>query len=918
MPESKSVIRTPDQRLRVFVSSTLQELAEERVAARQAITHLRLAPVLFELGARPHPPRELYRAYLDQSHIFVGVYWQKYGWIAPSETISGLEDEYRLSGERPKLIYVKTPAPDREPRLKALLDRIRSDDTASYKPFTTAAELRDLIENDLAMILTERFESAHLAAGAPSEEATRAQGNLPVVRTPLVGRARELALTRELLLRESSPARLVTLTGPGGIGKTRLALEAANSLGEWFSDGIYLISLAPLTDPSLIVPAIAQTLGMRETADRPLRDNLIDYLHDKRILLLLDNFEHVVAGAGAVGELLEACPLLKIVATSQTPLRIRGERELPLPPLALPRIGALAARSGDIVSQLSQYAAVELFIQRARDVRPDLSVTNETAPAVAEICYRLDGLPLAIELAAARIKVLSPQALLARLERRLDVLKRGARDLPARQQTMRGALDWSHDLLCESERTLFRRVSVFVGGCTLEAVEFVCVGLGTDEVDLLDQLTSLVDKSLLVQDEMPGGEPRFRMLQVIQGYARQKLVESGEANVFLRRHAGFYCMMAEEAEPYLMGAARTAWLDRLEMELDNLRAALDWSRQSGADMLLRLSGSLAWFWFMRGHLSEGRAWLDSAIACAPRLAATADGARARSLWAAGGLAWAQGDYARARLLIQESLAIYREVHDRHGSAHALSFLGLVMLSLAEPSEAHRLCEEAVSLSREVNDKWGEAFALRCMGDAALLLGDVVGARALYETSLGLWRKVNDPWGISMPLNDLGRVAYVREDYAEARAAYEESVALLRRVGDKWGLALVLTNLANVLIHQDVQAARTVLQECLSTWRELGNKTGVAQCLAAYAGLAAVERRPALAAQLFGAADAQLGAIGYRPEGMFRAQIERNRSVGRAQLDETTWRAEWERGRGLPTDEAIALAMQLEQLPTQIE
>jgi len=445
----------------------------------------------------------------------------------------------------------------------------------------------------------------------------------------------------------------------------------------------------------------------------------------------------------------------------------------------------------------------------------------------------------------------------------------------------------------------------------------VCVGLGADEVDLLDQLSSLVDKSLLVQDEMPGGEPRFRMLQVVQEYARQKLMESGEANSFMRRHAGFYCLMAEEAEPYLMGAARTAWLDRLEMELDNVRAALHWSRQAEDDMGLRLAGALGWFWFMRGHLSEGRVWLDAAIARAlpagragatHAVAQSAPAAEhAKALWAAGGLAWGQGDYAAARPLFEESLAMYRALNDKHGTAHGLSFLGLVMLSLSQPNEAHRLCEEAVSLSREAGDGWGEAFALRCVGDAELLLGDLNGAHALYEASLALWRKAGDPWGASMPLNDLGRVATLREDYAAARAAYEESVALLRRIGDNWGLALVLTNLANVLIYQDAQAARAVLQECLTIWRELGNRTGVAQCVAAYGGLAAVERRPALAARLFGAAQAQFEAIGYRPEGMFRAQIERNCAVSRAQLEDATWREAWQQGRTLSVDAAVALA-----------
>jgi Mrp family chromosome partitioning ATPase len=458
------LIRTPDQRVRVFVSSTLDELAPERVAAREAIAQLHLTPVLFESGARPYPPRELYQAYLMQSDIFLGLYWQRYGWVAPGMEVSGLEDEYQLSAGKPRLIYVKTPAPEREPGLQRLLDRIRADGDASYQHFTTPQELRERIANDLALLLTERF------AQAPKTADDVHPAPLPVWRGHLIDREQEGALVRELLLRED--VGLVTLTGPGGVGKTRVAVQVATELASQFADGAAFVSLASLNTPELVVQTVAQALQVAEAPGQSIGERLLEYLRERHMLLVLDNVEQVVSAALLATQALEGAAHLKLLVTSREPLRVRDEQVVPILPLTLPDPKGLSD-----LETLAQVPAIVLFLERVRQVRPDFALTTDNARAIVEICRRLDGLPLALELAAARLSLLTPQALLARMKHRLPVLTWGARDLPQRQQTLRNTIAWSYDLLEEREQHLFRQLAVFVGSFPLEAVESV----GTDE-----------------------------------------------------------------------------------------------------------------------------------------------------------------------------------------------------------------------------------------------------------------------------------------------------------------------------------------------------------------------------------------------------------------------------------------------------
>ncbi len=939
----RQVIRTPDQRLRVFVSSTLQELAEERAAAREAITHLRLAPVLFELGARPHPPRELYRAYLEQSHIFIGVYWQRYGWVAPGMDISGLEDEYHLSGDKPKLIYLKTPAPAREPHLQTLLDYIRDHDGVSYKYFSTAAELRELIENDLALLLTERFEMAQAAPAA--RPAGARVHNLPAPPTPLIGRETEAAAARDLLLRDD--VRLVTLTGPGGTGKTRLSIEVAKALLDRF-DGAYFVNLAAITNPDLVPLAIAQAVDIREASDEPLEKSLKDYLRDKQALLVLDNFEQVVAAAPLVADLLRCCARLKLMVTSRTPLHVRGEQEFPVPPLALP--------DPNCTDDLLQYPSIALFVRRAQDVKPGFALTEENAAAVAEICRRLDGLPLAIELAAARIKLLSPQAMLARLERRLPMLTGGARDLPDRQRTMRDTIAWSYDLLDECAATLFRRLAVFVGGCTLDAVEAVCNTDGVLGEDVFGEIEPLVDKSLLRWEESVDGEPRFEMLQTIREYALEQLIEAGEEPVIRRKHADFYLRLAEAAEPHLTSGRRKPWLARLEAELDNLRAVLEWSRSEpqGSQTALGLAGALAWFWYFRGLLGEGRSWLEKALwraEVSDRAGASQEAMmrQAKALHAAGSLAWYQGDFVWARERLEESVALWRELRDHRGVAYALMLLGMNMFWKSDQRTSRAIHAESVALFREVGDKWGLALALFWMATAETYFGNMA-VRAELEESLALFRELGDKWGVALALQTLGGdLAYQEGDYPRARALLEESLASFREMNDRWLISVVLMKLGDVVRHQgDYAHAEVLHQESLTLRRQMGNKygiasslrclavlaqdqgdyaratrlykesltlrmdvrypSGIAGCLEGLAGVAGAQGRFDYAARLLGQAE-MLRQMSGTPLALSEHAAYAHTLGGlRAGLDEATLAALWEEGRGMRLELAVAYAL----------
>jgi predicted ATPase/Tfp pilus assembly protein PilF len=713
--------------------------------------------------------------------------------------------------------------------------------------------------------------------------------NLPLQTTPLVGREDEVESVRSMVLR--SDVRLLTLVGPGGVGKTRLALQAAADLLEEFPEGVFFVNLAPLIDPGLVIPSIAHTLGVREAGGQPIAGTLKEYLRDKEILLVLDNFEQVIEAAPEVAELLRAASQLKIISTSRAPLDLTMEHLYAVPPLQVPD-----PRKMPSIEALSQYESVELFIQVARASKHDFGVDNHNAASVAEICYRLEGIPLAIELAAARIKVLTPHALLERLGSRLKLLTGGARDLPGRQQTLRNTIEWSYNLLTEEDRQLFRRLAVFRGGCTLEAAEAVCnyevsalraesggnKGATYNAIEVLDGITSLVSKNLMYVIEGPNSEPRYAMLESLREYAWEKLAEEGaskqglplgkgEVDLLQREHALYFLKLSEEAEPQLKGAGQVEWLARLEAERDNFRVALRWSQEklgneeimassgagnpgypSSVEIGLRIVGSLWRYWYVRGFFSEGREELAEALAQSgraslpneanlPELGAAQEAIlrpyRAKALHGAAVLASLQGEYDSARRYDEEGLAIARELGDKESIPAFLDNLGIMARQRGDYASARSFYEESLALRREIGDKRGIAMSLDALGIISRQQGDFALGRSLYEESLALRREIGDKQGIAFALSNLGNAFQSEADLPRARSLLEESLALRREIGDKRGIAISLNNLGTVAQLQGNYAeAHTLLEEGLALVRELGDKQGIAYLLSTMANL----------------------------------------------------------------------------------
>jgi predicted ATPase len=724
--------------------------------------------------------------------------------------------------------------------------------------------------------------------------------NLPVSRTGFVGREKEAAAAKELLLRQD--VRLVTVTGPGGIGKTRLAVEVASDLIEQFPGGIHFVPLSPLSDSGLIASVIVQTLGIREAGGQSpleiLKKNLQDSLHTP-MLILFDNFEHLVQAAPTVAELLATAPNLKILVTSRAALHVYGEHEFPVPPLALPD-----SRSKLSMEVLSQYSAIALFVQRAVAARPDFELNRENAAAVTEICARLDGLPLAIELAAARVKVLSPSSMLTRLASRLQLLTGGAKDLPQRQQTLRAAMDWSYDLLNPAEQKLFRRLSVFVGGCNLDGVEAVCDTKADLDLDLLDGMTSMVDKSLARQVEQATGESRFVMLETIREYALEKLKASGEEASTKRAHAAYCLVLAEEEATGQAGAQGAEWLERFTLEHDNFRAGLEWLTETGdAEWGLRLGTALFRFWEMREYLAEGRDLLGKLLNISGAAAPTKP--RARALFAASVLAGEQGDYASADALIRESLEIARQLGDKQGVAVSLNAQAVLTRDRGNVAVAHSLFEEGLMLWRELGDLKAVARALSNLANVVKLQGDYDRARALYAECLSIFKGLQDPTGVAWSLNYQGDVARDQGDSVAAHALYKQALAIFREIGDRWGIAGTLADLGSLAREQrNYPRALYLYRESIMIFQELEHKRGIARLLECFACSAAAQLHAERSLRLAGAAAALRHNIGAPLTPAEQVKLEASLDPARHAMTNTAGTTAWLEGWALPVEIAI--------------
>jgi predicted ATPase/class 3 adenylate cyclase/DNA-binding CsgD family transcriptional regulator len=759
--------------------------------------------------------------------------------------------------------------------------------------------------------------------------------NLPIQPTPFLGREHEVAAIADLLRCED--VRLLTLTGPGGTGKTRLALQVAADLSERFKHGVFFVNLAPISDPALVVPTIAEALVIREESGRALLEQLTEYLQPRQLLLLLDNFEQVVGAAEQMAALLTACPQLKVLVTSREVLHVRAEHEFPVPPLAVPDPEHLPD-----LATLSQQAAVALFLQQAQAVRPDFQLTETNARTITELCARLDGLPLAIELAAARMKLFSPRALLARLGSRLSVLTSGSRDAPTRQQTLRNTLAWSYHLLDSREQRLFRRLSVFAGGCTMEAIEAACTSPGSASEPVLDGVASLVDKSLLQSIEPPmGEEPRVVMLETIREYALERLESHGETEAARRAHAAYFLALAEEAEQGMAGPQQALLLEQLEQEHDNLRAALQWSLEHRERAIaLRLGGALQAFWQIRGHFREGRDFLARALSHSDEVAAPV---RAKALYAAARL---DDELDRAEEYCKQSLALYRELGDTAGIADSLHLLADKAEGRGNLAVARALGEESVTLFREAGDKQSVARLLFHMGIVAIEQGEYARAREFLDESLALNRELGNTRMIAYSLFDLAQVSRLSGgDLVQAHSLLDESFALFREVGDKEGIASCLnlrgmlaldegdTALAHSLTTQalalfqemklhgtalplyavaevaavegDAPRAQVLYEQGVGVARKAGDQRMITPGLEGLAAAVAAQGKPVWAAHLWGAAEALREALGAPLPPVDCASYQRAVEAARTQLGEQAFARAWAQGRTLSPEQALA-------------
>jgi predicted ATPase len=752
MADTSESILTPDQRLRVFVSSTLNELAEERAAVRRAIERLRLTPVMFELGARPYPPRSLYLAYLRQSHVFVGIYGEHYGWVAPDMDVSGLEDELLNSGDIPRLLYMKQPAPERAPRLTAMISQIQEAGGASYKSFSSAAELESQLVDDLAVLMSERFTTC-----PPAHRAL----HVPRPASEFVGRWNEIDELVDLIT--SNGVRLVTLTGPGGVGKTRLAIEVARAAANHFPDGVAFVPLAA-REPDDFLEAIGNAVGLNDLGQLELPELLADSLRNRRQLIVLDNFEQLIPAAGDVARLLEQTCELRLIVTSRTALRLTGEEEYPVRPLGVPRVTSRA-------DEVARAESAQLFSQRVAAVRHGYRITEPDAATVARICRRLDGLPLAVELVAARANVMSIEDLADRLDKVLDLTAR-APDTPERQRTLRQTMDWSCAQLPPTAGQVLAQLGVFAGPFSLRAAEAV---IEVDEpIDVLDTLALLVDHSLL-RPHLDGGGTRFSMLEIVREYARAQLHEHAyEATC--ARHAGYYRDVALAAFAGLRGDGQRAMIAQLDLDTDDIAAALDWllahnRRVDVADMCW----SLWLYYWLRNSVTEGRRWTRGALDAGGSLPTLQ---RGRLLAADAFLATWKRDYTLADEELSEARAISEEVGD--DDLHILTSIMLIVVlgAFGDEDGARRVAADAISRARARGDQWSEAVAHVGVCWLIAAVGGFASEEEAFGEMLASATATADPLWVALARDNMAELLMWQGRAAEAAVLISESLSAL--------------------------------------------------------------------------------------------------------------------------------------------
>jgi non-specific serine/threonine protein kinase len=856
--------------------------------------------------------------------------------------------DYRLAVNYAQRLLRSDPLREETYRWLMRLHALSGDRAGALRVYQTCvAVLKQEIDTDVSQTTRDAFEQAMRWDSDPTTAGDiRPQprtDNLPFQLTSFIGRERELAEVKRLLRQ----TRFLTLTGPGGCGKTRLAMQAASEMAAAMRDGVWLVELASLSDPALVSQSVASVLGIREQAGRPLSETLATHLQSKALLLILDNCEHLLAAAAHMAEsCLRTCATVQILAASRERLNVAGEVVWPVPSLSLPDSSDLTPDT------LSQFESIQLFVERAVSVSPTFELSHQNAAPIAQICRRLDGIPLAIELAAARVRMLTPDDIVARLGDAFRLLTGGSQAAPPRQQTLRATMDWSYRLLSEHEQMLLRRLSVFAGGWSLDAAESVCADAGLESPQILELLSQLIDKSLVVV-EAHGSQARYRLLDTIRQYAHDQLLEAGESERARERHCQFFLKFVEGAKSKLIGPEQVKWLNRIDAEHDNLRAALAYALDNEkVETGLRLVVALGVFWRMRNYLTEGRRWAEHALAHSEALAHTE--LRAWALNALMHFARVQGDYVTARSLTEESLALFRELEDTRGVADAFKSLGLMAWHQSDYAAAQSIFEQSLALCQEIDDRLGMADALHHLGHVVLDQGRYAHATRFFRESVALYREAGDTLQTTTLVGDLGLSAYLQEDYATARsfveeslafaqeeatndaiaeclnrlgdlarcegddtraeALYQESLVLFQQIGLKPHLAGTLHNLGYIALHRrDYGQAAARFTESLKMLQDIGDRKGMAECLMGLAGLACALDDSRRAARLFGAAEAQREALGATLWPANRLEYERNLASLRAQLTEDAIAQTWAEGRQLSLAEAISLATQKTRL-----